>query len=129
MLLVMRRLLVNTKDLFSNKIWMLLAFAWSILIFIGCSLPGKELPKLNLFDNVDKVVHFVFFAVLILLWHWAGFVRSWWICIVVCLLYGFGIELYQMKFVAGRSFDIWDGVADTIGGIVAYYVVGVKYKV
>jgi len=45
---------------------------------------------------------------------------SWWlagIILILAITYGFSLEFYQMYFVAGRSFDTWDGIADTIGAV------------
>ncbi|MBL7771413.1 MAG: VanZ family protein [Chitinophagaceae bacterium] len=96
----------------------ILALAWTVLIFIGCSMPGKELPKLTLFDQFDKVVHFSFFLVFYILWN------SWkekpWLIILLAAIYGFAIEYYQLHCVAGRSFDVWDGVADTFGALCGF---------
>ncbi|MFM2387036.1 MAG: hypothetical protein RL660_1793 [Bacteroidota bacterium] len=117
----MKQLLVKLENLFSRKIWMLLAFAWGILVFIGCSLPGRDLPKVDLLDNVDKIVHFVFFFCLVLCANFAGYCKTFIGALLLCLLYGFGLEWYQLYFVAGRSFDVWDGVADTLGGMCAWW--------
>ncbi len=97
---------------------------WTILIFVGCSLPGKDLPPVSMFDHFDKVVHFVFFFVFALLWlgvfvepkqayRWQHVV---WV-LVTSLGYGLLLEYYQLFFVAGRSWDVWDAVADGIGGL------------
>jgi VanZ family protein len=101
------------------KLTLSLAIFWTIGIFWGCSRPGKDLPKLHLFDNIDKVIHFVFFFVFALLWAMVLFSKknNVLISIVVAIFYGVFIELYQKYFVAGRSFDVWDIVADAIGAI------------
>ena len=101
-----------------------LAISWTILIFIGCSLPGRDLPSISVFDHFDKVVHFTFLFVFFTLWYVffseVKFISFY--LILLSFLYGFGLEFYQIYFVAGRSFDIWDGVADTLGGLCAYFV-------
>lgn len=103
-----------------KKLNLVLAIAWTILIFIGCSMPGKELPKLNLFDQFDKVVHFTFFLVFFVFWNaWKNRPSLF---ILLSILYGFGIEFYQLHCVAGRSFDVWDGVADSVGALTGYFV-------
>lgn len=108
-----------------NNITLLLAIAWTIGIFIGCSLPGKDLPSISLFDHFDKVVHFTFFAIFFILWYLAFFStnRISFYLIVMCALYGFGIEFYQLHVVAGRSFDVWDGLADTLGGVFGWLLI------
>lgn len=94
------------------------ALLWTVIIFIGCSLPGKELPKVGLFNNFDKLIHFSFFFVFVWLWYKSSN-ASLQKLLIISIIYGLALELYQLKFVSGRSFDIWDAVADTIGAIVA----------
>ncbi|MEZ5045588.1 MAG: VanZ family protein [Chitinophagaceae bacterium] len=106
---------MNTKIIFLT-----LALLWTIIIFIGCSLPGRDMPSVKLFDHFDKVVHFTFFFVFFVLWYQSSgsfFAKSM-VLIFLSFLYGFGLEFYQIHFVQGRSFDVWDGIADTIGAIV-----------
>ncbi len=43
--------------------------------------------------------------------------------LLLTTMFGFGIELYQLNCVEGRSFDYWDGIADTIGGIIGWLIV------
>jgi VanZ family protein len=97
------------------------AICWTIGIFLGCSRPGKDLPKLHLFDNFDKVVHFIFFFVFAYLWAVVGksTFRILAITLLISIAYGTFIEYYQKNFVAGRSFDVWDIVADSLGALVA----------
>ena len=45
------------------------------------------------------------------------------IIIIISLIYGFGIEFYQLHYVAGRSFDVWDGVADGLGALSGWGVI------
>lgn len=104
-----------------------LAAAWTLLIFVGCSLPGKEIPQVSLFDHVDKVIHFTFFFIFTLSWYFYyrfNLKIIFWI-MVVGVLYGFALEYYQLYFVEGRSFDVWDGLADSLGsmcgGVVAWW--------
>lgn len=108
-----------------RKILLALAIAWTILIFIGCSLPGKDLPPINVFDHFDKVVHLGFFIVFAFLWLAAGFSsrdKDWVLIIALSFIYGFVLEYYQINFVPGRSWDVWDGVADGVGGIIGCLV-------
>jgi VanZ family protein len=112
-----------SENKFLKKLISIAFYAWIILIFIGCSLPGRELPKLGFFDNFDKVIHFTFFFVLCLL----GFIkfgvtkRAIISLMLFAIVYGFSLEFYQLYFVKGRSFDVWDGVADTIGAMCSLF--------
>ena len=106
----------------NKKLTLFFAILWSAIIFIGCSLPGNEIPKLGMFKHFDKIVHFTFFALFFLLWFFVGKINIHRAIglILLSLLIGFVIEFYQMYFVAGRSFDVWDGVADTVGALGGY---------
>ncbi len=102
-----------------KRLTLALAVIWTAVIFIGCSLPGREIPKLGLFDNIDKLVHFLFFAGFFALWYLFSnqSMTSLLFILALAILYGFGLEYYQLYCVAGRSFDVWDGVADTLGAL------------
>ena len=108
-----------------KRLTLFIAVLWTVLIFIGCSMPGKELPKLGLFDHFDKVVHFTFFAVFFALWSLINkdSVKYIFIIFICSILYGFGIEYYQLYCVAGRSFDVWDGVADSLGALCGWVII------
>jgi VanZ family protein len=97
-----------------KKTWVLLASVWSILIFIGCGMPGSNLPKLTVWDHFDKVVHFVLFGGCTYLWFMA-FPKYLYRVAGLVLLFGIAIEFYQKYFVPGRSFDVWDILADALG--------------
>lgn len=116
---------VYTYLLEHKKITLFLALFWTIGIFIGCSMPGKDLPSLNLFDHFDKVVHFTFFAVFFVLWYiyFHGVKNIAWIVLAATVVYGFAIEFYQLNCVAGRAFDVWDGIADSVGGLIGWFIV------
>lgn len=109
----------------NKKLSLPLALIWTLIIIIGCSLPGKDLPKIGLFDHFDKVIHFVFFAVFLMLWYFYFNTQKniLLILILISATFGFLIEWYQLHFVEGRSFDIWDGIFDTIGAMCAAWFV------
>lgn len=107
----------------NKKISFSLAILWTLIIIVGVSMPGKELPKVNLFDHFDKVVHFSFFFGFFILWKmvFAPFEKSSRIIILIAILFGFAIEYYQLNFVVGRSFDVWDGIWDSLGAIAGFF--------
>jgi len=104
-----------------QKLFLVAAILWTLGIFIGCSLPGKDLPPVDLFDHFDKVVHFTFFFVFAILWLGIRFpslegTKGWVLVVILSFSYGFFLEWYQINFVPGRSWDVWDGIADGVGG-------------
>ncbi len=97
-----------------------LAILWTLLIFVGCFTPGKELPKVDV-PFIDKWVHLVLFGGFTVLWLCAN--PSWqfrrlagWFLIAMAL--GAAIELLQglLSFL-GRSMEFMDAVADSVGAI------------
>ncbi len=97
-----------------------IALLWTLLIFIGCFTPGNELPKVNV-PLIDKWVHLVMFG---------GF-SFFWLCanpkinlyrlsglLLTSITLGSAIELLQglLKFL-GRSMELMDAVADSLGGL------------
>ncbi len=97
-----------------------LAILWTLLIFVGCFTPGKELPKVDV-PFIDKWVHLVLFGGFTLLWLCANPSRQFrrlagWFLIAMAL--GAAIELLQglLSFL-GRSMELMDAVADSVGAI------------
>lgn len=108
------------------------AALWAAIIFVLCSIPGKDIPSAGWMHAVslDKWVHFIMFAVLsILVLH--ALRRSsgrdeywpfqwWWIGVVV--LYGALTEGYQHWFLEDCYADVYDFVANTLGALVGTWI-------
>jgi VanZ family protein len=113
-----------------QKLSLVLAIIWTIIILVGCTMPGRDLPPITVFAHFDKVVHFIFFLVFFVLWFCASYLfryKALFITLIACLL-GFSIEFYQLHFVTGRSFDVWDGMADTIGAMGGWLILNWNNK-
>ena len=98
-----------------------LALLWTVLIFIACAMPGKHVPSVSL-PNFDKVVHALFFFLFYFLWalptKQGSALRMQ--LLLIAILYGFALEYYQLYAANGRSFDVWDGIADATGAVLGY---------
>ena len=103
------------------------------LLILYCSfiywLSSKEsIPMPMLFLHQDKVHHFgAYFIMGILAWRCLRMYLSKPIVIslcsiLFCSLYGLSDEWHQ-SFVAGRSADVFDWVADTVGATVALLLI------
>jgi hypothetical protein len=100
-----------------------LATMWALLIFFLSSIPGASFPASKLF-TYDKLLHASVYAVFGAFCFMA-LPRRWsrkasvlvLISAVITTLYGFTDEFHQM-FVPGRSADLRDVLADSIGGLV-----------
>ena len=106
--------------------------AWFFIILIVCCLPGRDIPAIGWLDSIhfDKVVHIGLFAILVFLFSFPFFgfklviskriMYVLWIMILASL-FGLAIEFIQKYFVIGRTFDLLDWAADSLGALVAFF--------
>ena len=92
---------------------------WTLLIFIGCFTPGKDIPKVDM-PLIDKWTHLVLFGGFTFLWLCARplrTVRYLIVLFIIAVLLGSFIEIMQgvLSFL-GRSMELLDAIADSIGG-------------
>jgi VanZ family protein len=105
---------------------LLAAVSWAILIFYLSSKPSIDAPML--FPGQDKLFHLVAFGIL-------GFLvmgtlqasqngyrqqQLWGVALAV-MLYGISDEFHQY-FVPGRSVDVYDVLADALGGLLGAWM-------
>jgi VanZ family protein len=106
------------------------AIFWALVIYLGSSIPAKYIPSQGIF-KYDKIIHIILFFILgILIYralepinksariNYAIFFFS----LAVVVLYGVMDEVHQ-KSVPGRTLDIYDALADSIGGLLAGVVI------
>lgn len=98
-----------------------LAVGWAIVIFVLSSIPGAAFPPSKLF-SYDKLLHAGVYAVLgalcfLALPRSASSKTGVLVVLagVLTTLYGCTDEIHQL-FVAGRSADLRDVLADAVGG-------------
>ncbi len=107
--------------------YLLPAIAWLIVCTILFTLPGKAFPKKDWLDDIyfDKWVHIGIISILVFLTVWGVYrfrgrriypkdVMLW---ILIGTLYGLLMEFVQLYFVANRSFDGGDVIADLAGAV------------
>ena len=91
-------------------------------------LPGSALPEEHgwmIMIRIDKLVHIFLFAVLFLELRFAfnssvKFYTIWLLLAVVT--YGLAVELIQKYWIPGRTFDLYDLLADTLGSLAGWVV-------
>ena len=98
---------------------------WTVLIFYLLSMDTSSANEISLLKiyGIDKLIHFVLFAILSFLWG-AYFLSSetlhpkqiQLLIIILASSYGMGMEYYQQYFTE-RSFSYWDGLADALGSV------------
>ena len=104
------------------------AILWTLLIFIACFIPGKEIPNLDI-PLMDKWVHFILFGGFSLLWLMAyptAKTTRQLLVAVIGALFGWLIEELQglLSFL-GRAKDLLDIEADVLGaflGVLLFYI-------
>ncbi|HEY6159876.1 MAG TPA: VanZ family protein [Bacteroidia bacterium] len=117
---------------FSKLKW---AFAWAVLIFILCSIPGHDLPHVSFLEllQFDKFVHAgIFFVLMLLLTR--GFLllddlpllkrNAKIFALVICVSYGGSLEIMQGAFFVDRTADIYDFIANSFGAGMAFICYG-----
>lgn len=109
------------------------ALAWVTLITILSGYPGRDLPKAP-FDEFDKLVHLIIYAILSGLLLIAFFKNQkttplyFWISILFASSYGGIVELLQQYFFINRYGDWYDFLANTIGAILGVIIIMIGRK-
>lgn len=110
-----------------NKISFWLALFWTILILFLCLKSPSGEPKFY-FPNSDKIVHFGFYFVFVLLWFRFLVFKdknsnaTLAMLIIVSIVLGILIEIAQKYFTINRHADWLDIVANAFGSISGYFV-------
>jgi VanZ family protein len=93
---------------------------WTIMILIACLIPGDEVPDVHI-PLIDKWVHFIIFGGFAFLWlcrFKQATIKTGLSIFVLTLLLGYVVELLQGSGITtGRSYDLYDVLADGIGGL------------
>lgn len=106
-----------------------------VLVFVLLSLPGNDfndhtswISKIMALPYADKVVHMglfgslalsVFFHLEMLTNTRYKTTRAKAIALIICILYGIGMEYYQKYYVPSRGFEVLDMLADAMGALCA----------
>jgi VanZ family protein len=108
-----------------RKLWVIAEIG---IVFVLLSLPGSKFPKQESNFPIDKIVHIILFCSLafsFLFYYEKSSIsffkttRAKAYTILLCILYGIGMEFYQKYYVPTRGFEIADMLADAIGALIA----------
>ena len=110
------------------------AIFWICAIFVQSSIPDLSAPDLG-FNLQDKFAHFIEFSILAILLFRATINsksertrnRSFYLTIIIGIVYAVFDEVHQL-FVPGRSAEVADAVADTIGVLFAVFFYSLLLK-
>jgi VanZ family protein len=103
------------------------AILWIVVIIVACLAPGDKIPQVSFFAKIphfDKIVHFTMYFIFAL-FLMSGFSRQYGktstkayiFSFITAFLLGVLIEFIQEK--VGRSYDIYDMIANTVGVVVS----------
>jgi VanZ family protein len=116
---------------FKTLVWVIFEF---VLIFILLSMPGSEIQGTSWISIIlhlpfaDKIIHMGLFGslALSLFSHFEQYsnisfrsTRTKALSLILCILFGIGMEFYQKYFVPSRSLDVIDMLADAMGALLA----------
>jgi VanZ family protein len=105
--------------------------AWFFVVLVLTTLPGSDIPKAAWLDKIyfDKWVHIGMFGGLTFLFCWPFYKSNfsnrqrlyYFIKIAMSAsIWGLVIEFIQRFYVVGRSFELLDWAADSIGALIAF---------
>lgn len=100
---------------------------WLLGIVYACVTPNEQMPDVHFFEGFDKLMHFAFYFVLIILLLIYRLQQDWrtWVVglmIIFVSMFGIGIEFLQRFLEGGRSFSVADMLANNLGLIVGLSV-------
>jgi len=116
---------------FKTLVWVIFEFVliFILLIMPSSGEPGKDIVSFILsLPFADKVIHMglfgslalsIFFYLEQLSGIWFKSIRAKALILILCILYGIGMEFYQKYFVPSRGFEVADMLADAIGALLA----------
>jgi len=123
------------KKKLNPKIFHFLLLSYLLVIFTESSFPSSDFPEIGL-TLADKYVHFIIYFGLCLLFFYSLKNQSKFIklqeypltfSLIFTSLYGVTDELHQY-FVPGRTSDVLDWIADTLGALICIIFIKIFYK-
>lgn len=122
----------HTKNLLEGKsatLFRILFYGYTVLLFFITLLPlkyfrggGSGWLNFLAFDHSDKIIHFLMFFMMtgLLYASYRFMTKHWYFTIPVST--GIVIEILQHFTATGRTFDVVDIMANTLGTLGAYFL-------
>ena len=105
---------------------------WAVIVLLLTGLPGSVFPEIHSFWDwlsPDKLVHLFIFGIFSFLILW-GYRAQYFerknryllasIAVIVSALYGLITEILQRYVFIGRSGNVYDFLADTVGALIGW---------
>ena len=104
------------------------ALIWTFSVLLLCLEPASDLPKIEI-NNVDKLAHFSFHFVFIILWYLyfksATKIINYKTPVILffaSLVFGIGIEWSQQVLTTSRKGDVLDVISNIAGAFSALVI-------
>lgn len=109
------------------------AIIWWLVVLVLMCTPGKDFPDLGSWTEqikLDKIIHIGIFSLMGYMFMRPVSIKNlpdaiknnYFLKIAIAIsLWGITTEFIQHFWIPGRSFDLWDWVADTLGSLAAYF--------
>ena len=106
----------------SDKFYFGMAIFWTILTFYLSLISARSASKFNIWDftGTDKLAHLIFYGVFSFLWCMSLRKRNVEKKYVLffSIFFGVSMEIFQLYLFNGRSFELYDILANIIGSII-----------
>lgn len=108
----------------SDKFYLGAAVFWTMLTLYLSLISARTAANFNIWDfaGTDKIAHMVFYAVFSFLWCMSLRKRNVEKKYVLIFSFSFGVlmEIFQLYLFNGRSFELYDILANIIGSIIGF---------
>lgn len=104
----------------------LISIIYLFIIALLSLLPPNDLPKIQLFEGADKIIHTLMYVGLTWLVCWLIFAEKrpllYYLAILLSIGWGVLMEMCQLNFHLGRSFELNDIFGNCIGTIFGVFL-------
>lgn len=117
---------IFSEDSIYKKRARFIAILWTLLIFILCFLPGRDIPDMNI-PFIDKWAHLILFGIFSFLWLCSSPSSKpahFTIIFLITVFTGWLVEYIQGHYVPNRTQDMMDILADSLGGLTGIIIFG-----
>ncbi|MES2747777.1 MAG: VanZ family protein [Bacteroidota bacterium] len=116
----------------NKKILLLFALLWTVLITILSLITVGNIGGKIALPHKDKMIHFVFYFVFVLLWFHVkksgnNYKKTSVVVFLIAIGYGLLMELFQSVFTTTRKADIFDVIANSSGALAGLFFISYRF--
>lgn len=110
----------------NKNILLFFALFWTFIVtYLSLATIDSQLGNEIQLTNKDKIVHFVFYFLFVILWSfYADFRKNSFNplpkILLIAILYGILMEVFQGVFTTHRTADVFDVFANSLGAFLGY---------